>query len=402
MKILSKTALAVGALLASASFVSNLAAAPLPAPLDSLGPNFLTFNGTASVAYNSNVLSAPGGAAKFDDIIYTFVPGVTLNYGKQDAGGNATLAYSEQFLRYDKHSTLNEELSNLNFSYIRQQARWTFTVGGAYVQSYSNTPSSAGAGLSSIIRTDTISGNGDAHWNFSDTVNFDAAIQYTQNTYLYTVGQAFQNSDTYTVPATVFFVYSPALSIGGGYTYSQTDPKSSTGGPGRRRESNALTLNTELTEFAKVTGSANVGVTQNQIDGAPGTPGLTTTTVSYGMNLSYAYSSNVEFTLGGTRGFTTGTQGQNIENTGVTLGANWRYNDKLSVQATLLNYTYSQYLQNIPTRNDNTYSTGLTVNFQAYDWLTLSAGYTYFMNSSSAPGATYNINVVTLSGSVKY
>ena len=118
------------------------------------------------------------------------------------------------------------------------------------------------------------------------------------------------------------------------------------------------------------------------------------------LNLAYAYSEKVGFNLAGSRGFNTGTQGQNIESTNGSLGVNYAYSDSISLQATLLGYTYSEYLGS--TRNDNTYTTGVTVNWQAYTWLTLSAGYTYFMNSSSAPNATYNINVVTISAMVKY
>lgn len=60
MKFCTKIMLAVAALLAAVGLPSNLSAAPLPAPLDSLGPNFLTLNATTSLAYNSNVIVRPG------------------------------------------------------------------------------------------------------------------------------------------------------------------------------------------------------------------------------------------------------------------------------------------------------------------------------------------------------
>jgi hypothetical protein len=232
--------------------------------------------------------------------------------------------------------------------------------------------------------------------------NFDAALQYTQTQYLYSVGQAFQNSDTYNIPVSAYYVYSSALSVGLGYTYTQTDPKASTGGSGRERETNALSVDAQLTEWQKLSGSANVGVTENSIaaGNTPGTSALTTTTGSYGMNLSYAYSAKVTFSLAGSRGFSLGSQGQNVESTSANLGVNYGYSDTIKLQANLLGYTYSQYLQS--TRTDNTYTSGFTVSWQAYNWLTLSAGYTYFMNSSTLAGATYNINVITISGTIKY
>ena len=400
MNLLHKAKFALAAIISTVGCQSMLSAAPLPAPFDALGPQFLTFTGGVSAAYNSNVLSAPSN--KLEDYIFTFNPGVRLDYGKNDEIGDTTVTYSETFLRYAKHTALNEELSNLALNYVKVQSRFTFSLAASYGQSYSNTPSSAGAGLTSIIRTDNLGASGDVHWNFSDKFNFDAALQFAQAHYLYTVGKAFQDTDTYTIPATAYYVYSPALSLGVGYTYQQTDPKSSTGGQGRERESHAFTLNALLTEWQKLTGSANVGLTESRIEGstAPAAPSLTSTTVSYGVNFSYAYSPKIALTVAGNRGFSTGTQGQNIETTSGGVGANYSYSDTINVQANLLNYTYSQYLQSA--RNDDTYTSGITVNWLPYNWLTLSAGYTYFMNSSSQAGATYNINVITLSGTIKY
>lgn len=401
MKLLTKTMPVLAALLSAMALQSSLSAAPLPAPLDSLGPNFLTLTGGVSAAYNSNVLSSPGGPSKFDDFVFTFNPGITLDYGKKDELGDATLTYSETFLRYDQHSALNEELSNLGLNYVRQQSRFTFTVAASYDQSYQNSPSSVGGGgapLTAIIRDDIINGSGDVHWNFSDKFNFDASVDFSQNNYLYQEGQGFNNSDTYTVPLSAYYVYSDALSFGVGYTYQETDAKGSTASPGSVNESNSVSLNVQLAEWEKLTGSANVGLTDHSFRQA-GTS-TTSDTGSYGLNLAYAYSEKVGFNLAGSRGFNTGTQGQNIESTNGSLGVNYAYTDSISLQATLLGYTYSEYLGS--TRNDNTYTTGVTVNWQAYTWLTLSAGYTYFMNSSSAPNATYNINVVTISAMVKY
>jgi len=404
MKLLSKSTLAAGALLLAASLTTNLSAVPLPAPFDSLGADFLTVSVGAKLDYNSNVLSSPGGATKFDDFIFTVNPMVKLEYGAA-SDNDISLSFMEDFLRYYRHSALNNELSTVDLNYKRKQGTMNLSADASYTQGYNNTPSAVTPTLSSIIRFDTINAGGNLLWNYSESFNFTVGAQFSQTHYLYTVGQTFQDNDNYTIPATAFYVYSKNLSLGLGYTYSQTDVKNSTApfSPGRDRDSNAVTFNVNLDEFQNLSGTANVGVTENRIDAAPGTPALTSTTVSYGMALKYNYSSNLVFSLDGRRGFSTGTQGQNIETTGVALGATFAYSSELQIVANILNYTYSQYLQNVPSRTDNTYTTGITVNWTPpWTWLTLSAGYTYFMNSSDAPGATYNINVLTVSATVKY
>lgn len=404
MKLLSKYLYSAGALLVVATPFIHLSAAPLPAPFDNLGKDFLVVSATAKFDYNSNVLSSPGGATKFDDFIMTVNPGIKLEYGA-NTDNDVTFNYTESFLRYYRHPSLNEELSNVGLTYARKQGEVSFNAGATYVQNYNNTPSAVSPTLTSIIRYDTYTLNGNATWNYSEVLNFGAGLGFAQNHYLYTVGRAFQDSDTYTIPLNGYYVFSPTLSLGAGYTYSQTDNKNSSApfSQGRERESNTVSFNAKLTSWQNLSGTANVGVTENEIQAIPGIPSLTTTTISYGMALDYAYSQKVTVSLDGNRGFSTGTQGQNIETTSISLGSTYNYSDSLKFVANFLGYTYSQYLQSTPTRNDNTYTSGITVSWTpSWDWLTLSAGYTYFMNSSTAPNATYNINVITVSASIKY
>jgi hypothetical protein len=192
-----------------------------------------------------------------------------------------------------------------------------------------------------------------------------------------------------------------------GYTYTQTDQKNSSNPytVGRERDSNTITFNTLFTKWEKLTGSANAGVTINSIQGvnAPAAqvqPSLTTTTGSYGVSLQYDYSEKVSLTLNGNRNFSVGVSGQNVQNTGGGLGANFNYSDSISFQANLITLNYSQYLQT--SREDWAKSTGITANWKPYDYLTFSAGYTYFMNSSNSPGATYNINDIFISAMIHY
>jgi len=408
MKFSSKSLLSACALLAVAGNFASVSAAPLPAPLDQYGVD-ATVNFMTSAAYNSNVLASPGGATKFDDLIFTFAPGLTLDWGK-NALTDVTFNYTETFLRYDKHPSLNAELSNVGLDVNRKQGAFDLSSHASYVQNYNNTPSAITAtnpNPTSIIRFDTITASGDAKYTMSDKFNFDLGLSFVQNHYLYTTGKAYQDTDTYTLPATAYYVYTPELSVGLGYTYSQTDPKNNqlTGAgfsPGRERDTHTISLNALLTKWEKLSGSANVGVSRNSISGIGPVAGLTTTTVSYGLDLTYDYSEKLAFNLTGSRNFSTGTAGQNIEATGGGLGATYTITDTIGLQANIINFTHSEYLQQVPARTDESYSTGITVNWHPLDYLTLSAAYTYFMNSSSAPNATYNVNVVTISGTIHY
>ena len=407
MKLLSKSLLSTVTLLAVAGQLSIASAAPLPPPFNDYGVD-LTLNGGVREEYNSNVLSAPGGPTKVEDYITTFNPGLTLEWGK-NALTDVTFNYTETFLRYANRPTLNDELSNLGLNISRKQGPFTLTGTAAFVQNYSNSPSAIGGAtnLAGIIRSDVLSAGGDVHYDMSEKFNADVGFNWARTSYLYAIGKAYQNSDSYSVPASIFYVYSPEISVGLGYTYSQTDQKNSINpySVGRERDSNTFSINTVLTKWQKLTGTANAGVTINNIQGvnAPAgqvQSGLTTTTGSYGLGLEYDYSEKVAFTLNGTRNFTVGVSGQNIQNTGAGLGLNYNYSDSISLQANLITLNYSQYLQT--PRDDLSKSTGITLSWKPFDYLTFSTGYTYFMNSSNAPAATYNINDVFVSAMIHY
>jgi len=400
MKFPSKSTLAAGLLLAVVGLPSTLSAAnPLPPPLSDLD---FTITGGVSGAYNSNVLSSAGNVngvpSKYDDYIFTFNPGVTLQYGKI-ADTTLELDYTEKFLRYYQHSSLNEDLSNLAFSVTRKQGTVNLSAAASYVQNYSNTPS--GGGGTSILRSDVIDTSGNAHWDYSDKFNFDTGIEYSQTRYLYASGSGSQDTETYTFPISGYYVYSDQVSFGLGYTYTQTDLKSagsSAAGPGRYN--NTVSFNTKLTKWNKLTGTASVGVTMNHVDSSGTTSSLDTTTGSYSLDLAYDWTDKVSFNLSGSRNFSTGTTGQNIQATSVGLGVNYAYSDTVNVDANLVNYSYSQYLGT--PRDDTSITSGVTLNWKPYTYLTLSAAYSYFMNSSNAAASTYNINIFTLSATLNY
>jgi len=391
--------LAASCLLVSAGLTPSLSATPLPDPLKSID---FTVHGGVAGSYNSNVLSSAGNVGgvqtKFDDYIFTFNPGIKLQYG-DIPDTTLSIDYTETFLRYYEHPSLNEDLSNVAFSVTRKQGTFDLSAAASYVQNYTNTPS--GGGGTSILRSDVIDLSGNANWNYSAKFNFQTGIDYNQVHYLYAAGAGSQDTDTYTVPFSGYYVYSDQVSFGLGYTYSQTNLKAAGGGTaGPARYNNTFSFNTKLTKWNNLTGSANVGVTSNHVDGTAGGSATDTGTISYGLNLQYAYSEKVNFTLSGSRNFSTGTAGQNVQATTIGLGLGYNYSDNISLQANLITYTYSQYIgQN---RHDDTKTSGITLNWKPYSYLTLSAGYSYFMNSSDAANSTYNINIVSVSGTVSY
>jgi hypothetical protein len=399
MKSLLKSIFVPLATLAVPGLFSHAAAAPLVSPMKDLNIYAL---GSVSASYNSNVLSASSAPTKVDDYIITVTPGIEIKYGGDDSKTSVDLIYNEAFSRYTQHPGLNEELSSVQLTASQSLDKLNLNETFSYIQNYNNSPSSAGTGLTSILRYDTISAGITGDYKLAK-LDSSLGFQYSQNTYLYSASSGEQNGETYAIPASAYYIYSDELSFGLAYTYSQTDQQASVSGiPGQDRYSNSIDFSTRFAKFEKLTGSVNVGVVQNHVDGIPnaGTPSTDTITGDYSIGLNYQYSEPLSFNLNGTRNFTVGSAGQNVQNTGLGLGLAYTLSEKWNVSATILNYNYSQYIGT--SRADTALNSGITINWSPTDYLKFSAGYTYFMNSSNAANSTYNINVVSITASIKY
>ncbi len=410
MKPSLKSPILLAALLAASAGVPTASAAPLV----SIGDNLdIFFKGTATGQYNSNILSSPGGPNKKDDYIVTVSPGFEVNYGK-DSTTNVNLTYREDFIRYIQNDSLNDNLSNIYLTASREQGDFIFTVKLSYVQAYTNTQSAITPTLSTILRSDVENADGKVHYDISPKFYTDVAIDFTQTEYQGGSGTPYQNVSVYTFPFNLYYIYSPSFDFGVSYTYTQTEPENSKAflpppnattpvAFGRRRYNNYGGLSAHIKSWEKITGTVTVGITNNKIDGAPGAPSGDDTTVGFNGKLQYDFSPKLAFFLNTNRGFSAGAQGQNIESTSASLSAHYIYSEFISLDATPMSYTYSEYLgAGSGGRRDNTYNPSFSINWSPTTYLQLSAGYSYYMNSSNAFGSTYNINLVTISASLRY
>jgi len=406
MKHPSLRVFTLATLLAATSLAPRASAAPLVSVGDNLD---IFFKGAVTGQYNSNILSAAGGPNKKDDYVVTLSPGLEVNYGKNSTT-SVNLSYREDFVRYMQNDSLNDNLANVYLTATREQGDFVLTAKGSYVQAYTNTPSAIIPTLNTILRSDVEDGNFKVLYNISPKFFTDVTFDYTQTEYQGSTGNAYQNVQQYTLPANIYYVYSPNFDFGLSYTYTQTEPQNAKNpviptplSVGRTRYNNYGGVSARIKSWEKITGSVSVGVTNNQIDAAVGAPAGDDTSLGFNAKLQYDFSPKLGFFLNANRGFTTGAQGQNIESTNAGLSAHYAYSEFVSFDAVFMNYTHSEYLGNFGGgRADNTYNPSFNVNWSPTSYLQLSAGYSYYMNSSNATGATYNINLVTVSATLRY
>jgi len=400
MKHSLKTALAPLAFLCATSCMTSVQAAPLVTISDNLN---LYVTGAATGQYNSNILSASGGPAKKDDYILTLSAGVELDYGR-NTDTTLNIKFREDFLRYLQNSGLNNDLSNVFVTASRKQGAADINANFSYVQLYTNTPTFIlpGVPITTIIRSDQIATGFKVNYTISPKFYTDVGFEYTQLDYLYTAGAPYQNTNNYHAPANFYYDYSEKLDIGVAYYFDYTDPNNSRAPvtPGVVRYDNFGGLSLRIKQWEKITGSINVGVDVNHVTSNGGVAATNNIIMAYGVKLQYDYSPKLSFFLNGQRNFQTGAAGQNIEVTTATLSGHYAYSDFVSFDFTPIGYSYSDYVTT--PRRDNAINAGFAANWTPTSYLELTAGYTYFMNSSNQAGATYNINLVTVSGTIRY
>jgi hypothetical protein len=413
MKNLLKIALSSLTIFGATGWLSSAHAAPLITISDNLD---LYLKGAVIGQYNSNILSSAGGPGKESDQILTLAPGVELDYGRNtDTTLNVT--FVEDFLLYQHHTALNQDLANVNVTASRVQGPFTINANFSYIQNYTNTPTFIipGVPITTIIRSDDTNAGTKMTYQISEKFYADLGFEYSMVQYQGAAGAPYNNSQTYYLPANFYYSYSEKLDIGVAYYFNYTQPQNSyawsvaappTPPPasfGVTRYDNFGGLSMRIKQWEKITGSINVGVDQNHIDAIPGavvTPAATHYNGAYGVKLQYDYSPKLSFYLNGLRNFQTGAQGQNIQVTTAALAGHYAYSDFVSADATFIGWSHSQYYGT--PRVDTAYNAGFAINWTPTTYLVLSAGYSYFMNSSNAIGATYNINLVSISATVRY
>jgi hypothetical protein len=336
-----------------------------------------------------------------------------LDYG-QNTDTSLTLSYMEDFMRYSQNPTLNDDLSHVYLDAAVTRGAAIMSAHLAYDQNYTNNPTfiTPTTPVDTIIRSDTETADGKLDYNFSEKFYAGGDMNFLQTEYQGGSGAVYQNSDSYTVPLHAYYSYSPKLDIGVVYSFNYTQQQTAfrpqppvTGSFGRNRYTNDGGLSVKIKQWEKVTGTVDVGITSNHVDSAPGTSAVNNTAFYYDMKLQYDLSQKLSFYLNGANNYFTGAAGQNIEETSANFTGHYAYSDFVYFDANFIGYTYSQYLG--PTtvgggRRDNTYTSGFSANWTPTSYLLLTAAYSYFMNSSNTAGATYNINLISVSGSIRY
>lgn len=385
------------------------------APLFSVGDNLdVFFDGKLEGRYNSNLTSAHASSQKIDDYALVMSPGLVATYGR-NSKITANLFFREDMIRYLDNAIFNTNLAQVFFDAAYKGDPLTVKVNFSYNQYYQNTPSAITTGnVPGIIRYDLMKAGALGTYLLSPKTSIDLGFNYTYRNYVEGWDALYNDMNSYTVPVAVYYSFSPQLDLGLFFTYTRdvidnvSNPANlnlfTGAGYGRNRNNYFGGVSARIKSWERLSGLVNIGVTSVDVEGVPNSllAGSSLSYYNFGADVALTYELTQKISLFAKlyRNYSVGAAGQNIENTGGSLSAYYRISEVFDFTGNFIQYTRSDYLDT--SRCDDTYSMGASFGYTPNSYLRFAAGYTYFMNSSNIAAATYNINMLSLSASLRY
>ncbi|MDR1817891.1 MAG: hypothetical protein LBR07_06955 [Puniceicoccales bacterium] len=230
------------------------AAAGIPAlssPLVELGDRSCGyFVLDTSATWSDNIY---GAGLRIDDMIYTVSPGFNLDFGR-DSVNTLSIAFRETFVDYMQHSGIDTQLASGSISWsfdpqsrLRLGASASFTqvaqndqtmwvpalqrdASGAILYGVDGRPIQATDANGNaiyeeeghILRRDLYSAGVHASYNISSKVNADVSLNWSMEHYR-DYRTIYNDRQTFTVPASLFYQIFEKYYLGISYNYSYTD-----------------------------------------------------------------------------------------------------------------------------------------------------------------------------------
>lgn len=384
-----KSCTALALLIAAAGTFSQPAlAAPLVSIADTVD---IFFRGELKGQYNSNIFS--NGANKRDDFIFTFSPGLEVSAGRTE-NANITLIFREDFVRYNRSSSLNADLANLFIDGFYKTGPATLSSGFSFYQT--QTPTGDINVVNNLVRRNIYRAYGELEYDISEKIVGDIGFSWDRTDF-----QSFQtvysNRDVYSAPVNIFYRVTPKLNVGLGYRYRYTDVDTSTGPvPAIASDYQDHFYNLALRGdiMPKVYATMNVGGT-TRVGNATNMKNDTTFAIDSSLRWDMTPKSELAATF--SRDFNTSASGTTITRTGGTLSASYRVTQFIQSSA-FFGYNVNDYTG--APRTDYTTNVGGSLNYTPNAYLRFGAGYTYQNNDSDV--SPYQSHIISLSASLRY
>lgn len=373
-------------------------------PLMTIGDEVDVFLlGSVKGSWNSNIYSSD---KKVDDYILTLKAGAEAAYGR-NSNFKANVKFYELFQRYLGNAVNNTQLANVfaNVSYTEE--RWNVAANFSYQQFSSSSDDLIASGLSGeltegLVNYDKINAGIKGAYNFTDKLSANLGFNWERVTYGNYTNQ-YSDRDVYSLPVSLFYSVTEKIQAGLTYQYRYTEYE---GGS----VSSALNYGNETTDhYAGVTVRGEIapklsteiflGYTHRDMGGVVTGGSDSDSTFAFSARFDYLATEKLRTYVKASRDMGNGASRQTSVNTGVEIGANYAFSDKISSFASA-RYFYSDYKNQ--NRNDDNYMLSLGTTWKPIQNTYVTAAYRYLDNSSNNQNSSYMGHLISIEAGFKY
>lgn len=387
------------------SLFASLTQLSSASPLVSIGDNAdLFFNGSSGLQWSSNVFR--DDEDEVDDLMWSLSPGFELNLGRGVSNADLSVITRYEIRRYMDLDQLDTELFSIEANGSYRSSRLDLSGSAYFREEKQSSGDENRPGLDDLIESDNLGGRIDAEYRFSPKLSFGTGFSYSQKEYNAPFDAFFSDSERYTVPLDVFYELTPKVDLSVGYQYSETDTDGRTINgvlisPSYTNEGHFFNVGARGNLLPKLTGFFKVGYRTQDSD-RPGSDSKST--LGLDGDLTWAATPKLTTSLGFSRDFGVGGEGNSNTTTAVSLSSSYSINSYYAATA-FVDYTLRDYFNG---REDNQYRLGARLSYTPNQYWRFGAGYTYSENDSDDPTQansgirSYVDHTIDISASLRY
>lgn len=365
----------------AAALALSLGVNAVAAPFVAIGDNaelFLT--AAASVKVDDNVYLLTSGKEQ-DDLIFSFAPGVDFVFGK-NAATSGNIYYRHEFLRYSDLSQQDTSLANVGANALYSNGKTKVDLGASYAETAMNEISTPGF----IVPMDMTNVRALAEVGATEKTSFGSGVRFEKKDYK--IGGGFRDSDIITIPADLYFEYSPKLQASVGYRFRDNNM----GGSAIDSQDHFFNIGARGEFTPKLSGQVRVGYVQRKFDN-----NRDDSDFGAELNLSYAASPKTTFAFGASNDYGSSATGDTTKTLSFNVGADTRLDDQWSwnVNLALRSIDY-------PTRTDDFFQGDLGFVYSHNVNLKFMGGVTIRSQSSDIATSEFDNSVFSLAANLRY
>jgi hypothetical protein len=340
------------------------------------------FTAAAAVKYNDNVFLQNSGQTGLT--IFDLTPGFEYDYGKGSLI-EGVFAFNETFSLYSQDSSkLSDDLADISFTAKYENGKSKAKLDAAFQQLDQSTVDIHRNGY--LVKRNVTEVDSGGETGLTAKTSIGAEVTYNDTDYT-TAG--YDSLQYVEIPVNYYYEVDPGLDVSAGFRFRNNTLT------GAAPESDDYFFNVGARgEFTpKITGEFNVGYQVRKFTEGGDQNGLGLTA-----KFTYAYSPVTTFTIGLDNDFGYAAVGTPQRLSGGNIGVRNALNAQWSLNG---QFGYTRYDYTTTAQRDGFYTGQVGVTFQYSHTISFAATYSYSQDSSNLRNASFENNIVSLTGTLR-